>query len=545
MFVRYVSASIVSLSSTFLMLAACSGTDGSDEGGTEVPGSGGATVGSSSSRKTTTTTATSKGGSSSSTTSRTNATGGKTSETGGSTKGGSSSSAKGGSSNSSTVGGAGNSGGTSSSSGSEPCTDEYPFDDGYTCVQQAGWGKCNEDWMKGACDLSCGRCGNASAVPKAAASECGDAGSPPDLSGEAGEAPNLDCSGATTDECTMKTGLSYACKQRFALGINYAWRNFGADFGGLAAWSLSGPSGATATYNADLARMRANGASVVRWWMFPDLRGDGIEVDTDGNPTGITDTAIADIEKALELAQRNDLYLVFTLFSFDAFRPSRTESSVDIPGLTPIVTSAERRALLIKNVVRPVAKAVADSPYATRLLGWDVINEPEWAIKATGSHDQDFSPNSELDAVPLDDMKALINESLTALADVTPKALRSVGWAAAKWSWAFTDIDKVDFNQPHIYGWVNDYWPYTTAPADLGYKNGLPTVMGEFYLLPGPFDAKTPTFAEIVESWYKNGYAGAWAWDFYSGCGPNTPTVAVDLRLIKQFATDKGCTVSF
>lgn len=539
------STLIISLGTTLSLLSACNdGVDG-DNGQTEVPSAGGTTNasgGSSTTTKTTTTKTTTagKGGNSSSTTNKTAATGGTTGKTSSSKSG---QATGGGTAKSGTsVGGTGNTAGASGSG--EPCTDEYPFDDGYNCVQQAGWGKCTEDWMKDACDLSCGRCGNASAVPKAAASECGDAGTPPDLSEDAGAAPSLDCAG-TTDACPMTTGLSYACKQRFALGINYAWRNFGADFGGLEAWSLAGPSQAPDKYNADLARMRANGSSVVRWWMFPDLRGDGIETDADGNPTGITETAIADIQKALELAQRNDLYVVFTLFSFDAFRKSRTESKVEIPGLTPIVTDAARRAKLIDNVVRPVAKAVADSTYSTRMLGWDVINEPEWAIKATGSHDQDFSPNSELDAVPLDDMKALINESLDALKEVTPKALRSVGWAAAKWSWAFTDITNVDFNQPHIYGWVNDYWPYTTAPADLGYKNDRPVVMGEFYLLPGPFDKATPTFSEIMKSWHGNGYAGAWAWDFYSGCGPSTPTVAVDLRLIKQFADDKGCGVSF
>jgi len=37
------------------------------------------------------------------------------------------------------------------------CTD-IPPDDLYSCVEQAGWGKCNEPWMVGFCDLSCGRC---------------------------------------------------------------------------------------------------------------------------------------------------------------------------------------------------------------------------------------------------------------------------------------------------------------------------------------------------------------------------------------------------
>jgi len=40
---------------------------------------------------------------------------------------------------------------------STPCSD-IPPDALYTCAEQAGWGKCNEPWMVGFCDASCGRC---------------------------------------------------------------------------------------------------------------------------------------------------------------------------------------------------------------------------------------------------------------------------------------------------------------------------------------------------------------------------------------------------
>lgn len=57
-------------------------------------------------------------------------------------------------------GGAGASG-TNGSGGSggqgAPCTDVAPSAE-YTCAQQAGWGKCGEDWMQGFCDASCERC---------------------------------------------------------------------------------------------------------------------------------------------------------------------------------------------------------------------------------------------------------------------------------------------------------------------------------------------------------------------------------------------------
>jgi alpha-galactosidase len=59
-------------------------------------------------------------------------------------------------------GGASDSGGTSAGSGGAACVDEYPYDDGYSCEEQAGWGKCNETWLLAYCHLSCNRCGEGS-----------------------------------------------------------------------------------------------------------------------------------------------------------------------------------------------------------------------------------------------------------------------------------------------------------------------------------------------------------------------------------------------
>ncbi len=352
-----------------------------------------------------------------------------------------------------------------------------------------------------------------------------------------GISTNAGSSGTCKDDCPLSSGLSLECKKRFALGINYAWHEFASDFGGIAAWNKKSISQSPSTYSTEMAQMAQNGVSVIRWWMFPDFRGDGIVFDASGNPKGISATVQADITQALELAETNDLYLVFTIFSFDNFRPDRVDSGINIRGVAPMVKDATRRATLINNIVRPVAKAAAASPRANRLLGWDVINEPEWAIAAVGNAPggQDFSPNSELTAVTLTEMKALINESITALREETPKAQTSVGWAAAKWSWAFPDVD-VDFHQPHIYAWVNKYWPYTTTPDKLGYPAGKPVVMGEYFLTQMPFET-SDTYDQIMTSWWSTGYAGAWSWQFIENQS--------SLGLIKAFADKKGCQAGF
>ena len=110
------------------------------------------------------------------------------------------------------------------------------------------------------------------------ASQGGSSGNAPSsgsggAGGGGGDRPDVsvDCNTAPADECPFANGIAFACKKRFALGINYAWRNFGADFGGLAAWSIQGVAAAPAEYLADLKEMKAAGASVIRWWVAPAL----------------------------------------------------------------------------------------------------------------------------------------------------------------------------------------------------------------------------------------------------------------------------------
>ena len=45
------------------------------------------------------------------------------------------------------------------------CADTPPPYSDFTCAQQAGWGKCDEAFMRGYCELSCQRCATGEAAP--------------------------------------------------------------------------------------------------------------------------------------------------------------------------------------------------------------------------------------------------------------------------------------------------------------------------------------------------------------------------------------------
>ena len=62
------------------------------------------------------------------------------------------------------------------------------------------------------------------------------------------------------DACAASVnGIAWECKERFMYGANWAWRSFGADFGGVAAWGNPGVAGNPAPFSDALRRMKADG----------------------------------------------------------------------------------------------------------------------------------------------------------------------------------------------------------------------------------------------------------------------------------------------
>jgi hypothetical protein len=312
-------------------------------------------------------------------------------------------------------------------------------------------------------------------------------------------------------------------------GINYAWHNFAADFGGNHAWNQPGLSAEPAV-ETELQKMASNGVNVVRWWLWPDFRGDGVTFDSSDTPTGLGGTALADIARALELAERNNIYLMLTPFSFDNFRPTRMDSGILVRGIKPMVIDDNKRRALMDNVVAPLARAVESSPFHQRMVAWDMINEPEWAVTGPSLYGGDpaFDPMDELEPITHVQMETFLRDVLKTLR-ANNGALVTVGGTAIKWAHAWSMLD-LDFHQFHMYDWVNMYWPYDKSPMMYGLGN-KPVVMGEFPVT----GLSNVSYSKLVESWFGNGYAGALGWAF------NDKSFNADFTAIKGFADARTC----
>ncbi len=341
------------------------------------------------------------------------------------------------------------------------------------------------------------------------------------------------------DTCDVPGGgLLIDCAKRFHYGINYAWSrdNFGRDFGGLAAWGGGGVASQRAQRLAEMQDMRAHGVDIVRWWVFPDFRGDGVTFDSAGMPTGLGGTLAADVAAALEIAAEAGIYIEFTLFSFDAFRPATTlDGGVQVPSIAPLVMDEAARTALIELVVGAFVDEVSASANARRMLAWDVINEPEWATAGSDGIDQPFDPMppESIEAVPYEVMRDFIAETVAAIHARSDRPV-TVGGAAIKWAKAWADVG-LDYYTFHMYDWVHQSFPYTRPLADYGVTDKL-VVLGEF-----PLKGLTGvSYAQLVSGIFDLGYAGALGWAVTDDAQGPWSTTKTE---VKTFADAKGCAV--
>jgi hypothetical protein len=218
---------------------------------------------------------------------------------------------------------------------------------------------------------------------------------------------------------------------------------------------------------------------------------------------------------------------MLNLFSFDGFKTSVPKANMSV-----FATDAARRQALVDNVIRPFARAAQASPNSRRLIAWDLINEPEWAITGAGINgDQAFDPQDDMQTVTHAQMQTLLSDVITGLR-AESSALITVGAAAMKWKNAWLGLD-LDFYQFHIYDWVHTGgWPYNRTPTQYG-VNGKPVVMGEF----PPSGVGGANYRTLVDYWYGNGYAGALPWQ--------DGTYMIDFANVKSFADAHACETQY
>lgn len=298
---------------------------------------------------------------------------------------------------------------------------------------------------------------------------------------------------------TAGSRITWQGKSWYLNGANLPWNNWGCDFGCGSNGGASSAS-ANATLDAAFAQAKANGVNVIRWWVFP---GNPWQITTNasGTPTGLNAAIYPDFDAALALAAKYDIYLDLVLFNAPTAVPSGW-----------INDATQRQALA--NVLAPL---FAKYKTNTRILSWEVFNEPEWDIW-----------NNKIALAPT---QATV-KAVAASVHANSGAKVTVGSAMLEGAGMWVG-QGLDYYQAHWYdymssgGWCARCRDYASAKTE--YKLDAPLVIGEFYA-----GADTDALQRF-EDFYAKGFAGAWAWSLLPG--KTADGMAIDLAAQKTFAS--------
>lgn len=286
----------------------------------------------------------------------------------------------------------------------------------------------------------------------------------------------------------------------FVVGVNYPWKS-NQDFG-TGAWGYAGVAQPT-TYqeiDADFANMAAQGVKVVKWRLFNDGRYSP-EFDQRGYVTGLDEKFFPDLDAALDLATKHDLYIVFTLFSSGFWTTDCENKGVQLGGHADVLVDPGKRSSLLQRAVIPTLKHLGRNE---RVLAFEIIAEPEWGIKELLTDEGDRRIK-----VPLSSARALVLETAAAVhyytnALATVESNRSSNMA----HWQGLGLDYYSFSW---YDWVEQWEPLNTIARR--YNLDRPIVLGEFPV--GNSDYYD--LQQILDIVYRNGYSGAFAWSYWGG----------------------------
>lgn len=281
----------------------------------------------------------------------------------------------------------------------------------------------------------------------------------------------------------------------YLLGVNYPWLNYGHDFG-TTAWGHDGVSTdkSRKQIDSDFAYLKSQGVHVVRWFLFGDCRA-APEFDANGRITGFDKYFLLDLDAALAIARKYDIYLVLVLFDFHLADNAKNVSGVQLGGRSQVIADPATRKSFLNNALKPLLQRYGRN---RNIIAWEVMNEPEGAMAIPGGKWVGESVSAAA-------MQSFVNDVVSYIHTYSSQHA-TVGSASRRWLHYWTS-SKLDFYQYHYYDKMEERHPLDYQYAKLNLDK--PCIIGEF-----PTKNTKRTMREYLDTIWENGYAGALAWSY-------------------------------
>ncbi|MBO5949302.1 MAG: T9SS type A sorting domain-containing protein [Fibrobacteraceae bacterium] len=348
------------------------------------------------------------------------------------------------------------------------------------------------------------------------------------------------------------TDILYNGKKIFFSGTNLAWSDYNSDVG-------DSPLNENAWRKA-VEGTRAAGGNAIRWWLFNNMSQSPAIDETTHLVTGLKENTIANMKKALDIAEEYGVMVSMCLFSHNLMEPNQWglyNEKLDIEANKKLFTD-EGTSAFINNVLIPVVKAIGNH---NALMTWEVFNEPEGMTNVGWT-------TEKLEKATL---QKFTNKIAAAIHTENPELLVSTGSVNIQYQKWWNDSELIaaggesngtlDFFQTHYYPYyqADAVSPFVNTAAQLQTTYGYdakPMIIGEFpasgwagATYTASMAAKTEITAEqAYRNAFDGGYAGALAWQYIgdkteANFGGYTYTIEPALEAMKVLAAKEEASI--